>query len=220
MSGLMNGGVVLQAITVRVECDAKIPGTEVLAYPGLWAEVRQNLTNGERRDFRQAADALDARAEQLNTQNRDRQEQYVAALKAAEEDKDHVAALIDARSEEISVYAQQLEQIGADRFALVAPHVHAWNLYAYDDAGEPQPVPAPRDGGTAVLDVIEDLIVLWLVRTTMTAYRMGFPVGSRIFGAPPEPTPEPSDEKPKDSGSSSRPSRKKSSSPSPSKFEA
>jgi len=208
-----SGAFVLKARTVRVDCDVTEAGSEELAYPGLWAEVRRNLTNGERMELRERADDIDARADRITTEHTERHAAYVAALETAAENPEDQNRLINERVAEINEFVRQTEQVTVERFELIAPHVHRWNLNTINDDGDMAPVPSPREGGAAVMAEIDTPLVGWLLQTTLQAYRLGFPVGSRPSGAQREPTPEPSAEKPKGSGSRSRRSPAKSPSP-------
>jgi hypothetical protein len=217
----VTGGFNLQAVTtVRIECDLKDPATGEPLYAGLWAEVRRNLTNGERRHLTEAAAEIDARVEALMKAHEAESAAYLDALKAAEGDDDRQRALIDARTSEVLAYAETMTEAGVERFGLIAPHIHRWNLVTIGDAGDVEPVPSPREDAAAALAAITPEIAGWLLNTTLMAYRAGFPIGSRTSGARQEPTPEPSAEKPKTRGSNSRRSRTTSSSRSPSTFEA
>jgi hypothetical protein len=208
------GGYVLKAQTVRVECDLLDRQTKELAYPGLWCEVRRNLTIGERRDLQETANAIDARYTELMDAARERNTAFAETLKATPEtDTAARAALVTEQTAALHQHARALDQIVIDRFTLIAPHVHRWNLFTVDDAGDYVPVPAPREGGAAIIDAIDADLVGWLVHVTLQAYRLGFVPGSATSGASPEPTPAPSETKPKASRSASRTSPKKSSGP-------
>jgi hypothetical protein len=213
----VTGGFVLQAATIRVQCDVTDPESGLPLYEGLWADVRRNLTNGERKALVEQAEAIDRQAEALNADREQMTERFRDALKAAEGDDAEQARLINEQIEWMNGLAEQMSEIGVQRFNLIAPHVHGWNLVDMDTA---ETLPAPRVDAAAALDAITPEIAGWLLRTTLQAYRLGFPIGSRQSGAQQEPTPEPSAGNPKGSGSSSRRSRAKSSSPDPSTFAA
>lgn len=216
----VSGGFVLQERTVRVWCDVVDKATGEKPYDGLWADVRRNLTNGERDEFKRAANEIDERAEALTAEQNQINERFTAAVKDAEGDPAEQDRLIREQIATLTAYAERATQIGVDRFTLVAPHVHGWNLQTMNDAGEIVPVPSPREIGAAALAHITPEIVGWLLGATLQAYRAGFPVGSRTSGAPLEPTPEPNAASKPASTSNSRRSRKTSSSPNPSTFEA
>lgn len=208
-----SGAFVLKARTVRVECDVTEAGSEELAYPGLWAEVRRNLTNGEREQFREDARLIDERGEALAMERQQQSAAYIEAMKAAEDDPDKQRELIDAETAAINGYLADIEQIVHDRFMLIAPHIHGWNLAdpGDGDVADSVPIPPPRADADQAYGYLNAELVNWLLRATMQAYRLGFPIGSRTSGASPEPTPEPSAESRVARGSRSRQSRKKSS---------
>ena len=210
------GMFIPKATTVRVWCDITDKETGEKPYDGLWADVRRNLTNGERQEFRNAAQAIDDRGNSLLEARQEASGAHVAAMKEAEGDVDRQRDLIAQEIAGADEFFANAEALAFERFELVAPHVHAWNLAEIGDDGEAIAIPAPRDGGMAVMASITSEIVRWLLDATMQAYRMGFAIGSRKSGATPEPTPEPSAEKRTAKPSSSRQSRRKSSSLDPS----
>lgn len=214
------GMFIPKATTVRVWCDITDKVTGEKPYEGLWADVRRNLTNGERMEFVEASRAIDVEGEALTTTRHEQHAAYLKAMTEADGDADRQRALIAQEIAEADAFYTAAQTQMVARFELLAPHVHAWNVFEIDEQGEPVPVPPPRDGGAAVLVSINNEIVRWLLDSTIQAYRMGFAIGSRTSGAQPEPTPGPSAEKPNASTSSSRPSRKRSSSLKASTFEA
>lgn len=214
MPGMPVGGYVLKAQTVRVDCDLLDKRTGEPAYAGLWAEVRRNLTIGERRDLVEAANAIDARYRELQNAAHERSLAFNEALKAIPETEPAQRAdLIATQTAALHQHARDLEQIVIDRYLLVAPHIHRWNLHTMTDAGEIVPVPTPREGGMETLVQIDADLVGWLVHVTLQAYRLGFVPGSATSGASPEPTPAPNATKPTASRSPSRRFPKKSSGP-------
>lgn len=219
--GTANGGYVLKAKTVRVECELVSKQTGEPAYPGLWAEVRSNLVIGEKRDLQEAAQELDRRQDA----NRDRTMAIAADIDTrraalADDDAEGRAALAVEQTAMLKAFSAENDQILIERFALIAPHVHRWNLYTVDGAGEVVPVPPPKEAGVAVMDEIDIDLVIWLTQQTLTAYRLGFVPGSPTSGAPQEPTPAPKNATPTAKTSNTRRSRKKSSGPEPSTYEA
>lgn len=217
----VSGGFNLQtASTVRIACDLKDADTGDLMYDGFWIEARRNLSNGERRQLIEAATEIDQRVETLIAENKQSTDAYIEALQAAEGDAEKQTTLTQAQTVHALRYVDEITAIGIERFTLVAPHIHRWNLITIGADGDIAAVPSPRDDVAAALDAITPDIAGWLLNATLMAYRRGFAIGSRTSGARQEPTPEPSAESPKTSGSRSRRSRPTSSSPSPSTFEA
>ena len=221
MNGGFSGGYVLKAQTVRIECDLTDKRSGDLAYPGLWAEVRRNLVIGEKRDLQEAAQELDRRSDA----NRERAMTSAADIDRrradlADDDTAGKTALAVEQTAMLRLFAAENDQILIDRFTLIAPYVHRWNLFTVDDAGEYVPIPSPKEAGIAVMDEIDIEMVIWLTQQTLTAYRLGFVPGSPTSGASQEPTPAPSETGPKGSTRTSRRSPRKSSGPVPSTFEA
>jgi hypothetical protein len=70
-------------------------------------------------------------------------------------------------------------------FALIAPHIIAWNARAERVDGTEVPIPPPAEGGSASLWAIEFPMAVWLKDRLSDAYR-----GGKGF-RPPVPKPEP-----------------------------
>jgi len=166
---------VTRARYTRLECEEP-------NYEGLWADVRTNLTHGEREAFIEALRELD-----------DRQEAW--RLQRAAEAKGIDAAVADAPNEEAKQEAEaarkawlrQVEDRGAEiraaRLELIAPYIKAWNVCTEDAKGEVVEVPAPMDGGLASFDATDEVIENWLVIGVVIGYRTGKGVRSSASGS-------------------------------------
>jgi hypothetical protein len=143
-------------------------------------------------------------------------------IKAAEGDDAEQARLIDAQIEWINGLAEhRCPRSCVHRFNLIAPHVHGWNLADMDDGGDRCPPPRVDAAAALRMPCTPETRRGGCCGTTMQAYRLGFPIGSRQSGAQPEPTPEPSAGKPKwPAGHAPADPGAKSSSPDPSTFAA
>lgn len=151
---------------VWVECEE--PG-----YEGFRAEVRQNLTQGERTLLRERLAAIEDRIEVIQ----------LASMDKAQELDERTAGTKPGPAEQMHIRAEQrklLAEFNADveremleQHRLIAPYVRAWNLYRVGEDGEPVAVPAPRDGGDDVFDLLERPLVSWLIYELLVAYRGG-----------------------------------------------
>ena len=160
-------------------------------YAGLWAEVRTNLSHAERADFlsarddanRVARDGLRARMSDAAT--------FDAAVENAGDDAAKTAALA-ARELFLADYMRSIQDIGRDRFAIVAPFVRAWNVC--DDVY--QDVPPPIVNAIGAYEWIDDVISDWLFSVVAEGYKGG-PKESSLSppsSAPPPPLSDPPNE--------------------------
>lgn len=192
---------------VWVECD--VPG-----YEGFRAEVRQNLTQGERTTLREQLAEIEERIDEV-------QQASMADAQALDEEAkandltsaDHMCLRIEQRKM-LDRFNRSVEAETLRQHELIAPHVRAWNLYRSVDGGDPEPVPAPATGGVAVFEDLDRPLMQWLVREVLMAYRggKGLSVGLTKSSEQPAPTPEPTREGPQVNNTSDiRASRRKSS---------
>jgi hypothetical protein len=171
------GFVVRQKFT-RIEFDE--PG-----YEGLWAEVRTNLTHEER-------DAFVSAMVELDDHSRDDISAATAQFKllfaAVDEAKDEKARQKAIAARDAHQTARFIEARGKrrERYALVAPYIRAWNVYADDVT----PV-SPQDVDAA-LAYTDDAIVRWLITTCSEGYKGG--KGVRPSSSKPDDVPEPTSE--------------------------
>lgn len=164
---------------VRLDCDLKDPAGELL-YPGFWIDARKNLTVGERMALVDALEALDIEANDLSDHYLELGEDLEAQKEAAQAEEKPDRSLIRSLDREaqrmIREYRRKLEHIGERRRELIVPHIRAWNLCD----GDGTPIPAPRDGGSAVLQTAFPDLVVWMTITVMTAYRLGKALSTTI----------------------------------------
>lgn len=182
----------LRARYVRVLCDFT-DSTGNQPYAGLWMEVRRNLVIGERAEL----------LEQLKS-IRETQIEAVKALRAEAEELDKNRPVSDDRTAAefgplLLEYRIKVDEISRRRgaiddadtrakFALLAPHVRAWNLGYVDADGSFVTIPPPAVGGIAVMDEMETELIGWMQDKILEGYRLGFPIGSVRSGVSLEPT--------------------------------
>ena len=178
---------------VWVECD--LPG-----YEGFRAEVRQNLTQGERTILRERLADLEEQLAGLQETHLERAAEI--DRRRGEADDPLLAVRAQAETRDLMAsYGAAVEERLRSQHALLAPHVRAWNLFVPGADGvpeptptpEPVPVPAPASAGAAVFDELDRPLVAWLIGEVLMAYRggKGLSAGSTRSGAPPAPGHEP-----------------------------
>lgn len=171
---------------VWVECD--VPG-----YEGFRAEVRQNLTQGERTALREQLAEIEERIDEVQeTSMRDAQDLDEQAQAPNLTAADHMRLRVEQRKM-LDRFNRAVEDETQRQHELIAPHIRAWNLYRSVDGGEPQPIAAPATAGVAVFEDLDRPLIQWLVREVLMAYRggKGLSVGSTKSSEQPAPTPEP-----------------------------
>jgi len=170
---------------VRVECD--LPG-----YEGFCAEVRQNLTQGERTVLRERLADIEEDLAAIQVEHLERAADIDRRLVEADDPLAAVRAQADTR-DLVAGYSAAVEERLRAQHALLAPHVRAWNLHLPGADGAPEPVPAPAAAGPAVFDELDRPLVAWLIGEVLMAYRggKGLSAGSPRSGASPAPGPEP-----------------------------
>jgi len=151
---------------IWVECEE--PG-----YEGFRAEVRQNLTQGERTLLRERLASIEDIIEAIQ----------LDSMAKAEELDERTTGSKPSPAEQMRIKAEQrklLAEFNADveremleQHRLIAPYVRAWNLFRVGEDGEPVAVPAPRDGGDDVFNQLERPLVSWLIYELLVAYRGG-----------------------------------------------
>lgn len=166
---------VTRARYTRLECEQQ-------DYEGLWAEVRTNLTHGEREAFIDALRELDDRQEAWQ-QERGAE---AAGLDAAVAEAESAEAKQEAEAAR-KAWLRQVEDRGAEiraaRLSLIAPYIRAWNVCTEDETGAVVDVPAPIDGGLASFDFTDEVIENWLVIGVVVGYRTGKGVRSSASGS-------------------------------------
>lgn len=161
-------GFVLKARYSRVDC----PEPD---YEGLWAEVRTNLTNGERALFLENVSELNDRIKTVFDEVFAQLRDLDARTKEATDPDAHVA-LTERRNEinrevdrMIAGEDDRLRAISDERLANLSPYVRAWNLC--DDEGND--VPAPAMGDLTCWQYADSVIAQWLIREVEQGYRSG-----------------------------------------------
>lgn len=151
---------------------------ETAVFAGFRAEVRQNLTNGERRLL---IDQLAEIAEREKSQ-RDALRGDVESMQATIDKRRAANTPIDAAFViELNSLTDKLTNIAdaaqREAAALVLPHVRAWNAIEMDGE-EAIPIPPPMEGGMASIDAITAEMGDWLCLALLSAYRSGKGVSS------------------------------------------
>lgn len=176
-------GFVVNRQYVRMEAP------ENSVYAGFWAEVRQNLTNGERKTLMDALQAISEREQderaalsaEIDAMQAEIEERRTAN---APQDKAFITKLADLTGK-LDVITDRAQR---DAVALVVPHVKAWNAVEMD-GDEVRPIPPPCEGGMASIDAITADMGVWLCGALLSAYRSG--KGVRTPAKKPDDLPPP-----------------------------
>lgn len=205
-------GFVVNRQYVRMEAP------EESGFGGFWAEVRQNLTNGERRVL---IDTLNEIAER-----------ETAALDAIRADMQAISDAVEAGGDRRTLNTRSVPilnrfegaqtQYQREAWSLITPHIRAWNAVLMDDESV-EPIPPPCDGGMESIEAITKEMADWLCQSVLVAYRSGKGVSSPLKkpGGSPPPTGGPKHANgAAPATSNTRPRQKRSSSRSASTFNA
>ena len=170
-------GFVVNRQYVRMEAP------EDSGFAGFWADVRQNLTNGERRMLIDALNEIT--------------ERETAALDAIRAEMQALSDAADAGEDRRALNAQSVpllsrfdaerEQYQREAWLLITPHIRSWNAVLMD-GDVVTPIPAPADGGMASIEAITSDMAEWLCQRVLVAYRSGKGVSSSLKkpgGSPP-----------------------------------
>ena len=144
-------------------------------FAGFWCDVRQNLSNGDRRILIDRLDELGAAASDEIEASR----QLADAIRAQLVDgvpPDEQRALIRQLGEMTDRMETLADQAVRDQWALVAPYVRDWNAYQGDP---PERIPPPAEGGVESMDAVTRDMSNWIVREVLQAYRSGKGVTKR-----------------------------------------
>jgi hypothetical protein len=136
-------------------------------FAGFWCEVRQNLSNGERRLLIERLDELGAQA--VDRIEASRTEQIAAQLKegATPEEQRAMVKRMNELTEQMNAVADESR---VQRWSLVAPHIRDWNAYEGDP---PQRIDPPQVAGIASLDAVTQGMADWITQELLQAYRSG-----------------------------------------------
>lgn len=138
-------------------------------YTDVWAEVRLDLTNGERRALKTRNDELarhrQAIEDRIAVKGKELDDRHAVAFAA--KDADALAAI----NEELAQFAQERSEARlmgqAAVYELIAPYVRNWNIPA---PGTTTVAPTPQAAGIAAFDAVNDVIGNWLFYAIITAY--------------------------------------------------
>lgn len=141
-------------------------------FAGFWCEVRQNLSNGERKVLIERLDDIAASAADQIAASQAEGAEIQAALKAGLPIDEQRAQIT-----RINQLADQMDKL-ADaariaRWGLVAPHVRDWNAYTSEGDETPAKVEPPATAGVASLDEITRAMADWMTGEVLQAYRSG-----------------------------------------------
>jgi hypothetical protein len=141
-------------------------------FAGFWCEVRQNLSNGDRRLLVEALDEIsDSAAEQIEA-SRVEAERIAESLNAGLPPTEQRAAL--KRLGELTAQMEELGELArTQRWALAAPHIRDWNAHTSEGDETPAKVTPPAKGGVLSLDEITRDMADWIVNQVLMAYRSG-----------------------------------------------
>ena len=150
----------------------RVEAPEDSGFAGFWCEVRQNLSNGDRRLLIERLDEIAGNA----------QEQIVACQSEAAAIQEALKAGVPADEQRVQIarlnqLADQMdklaEQSRVSRWALVAPHIRDWNAYTSDGDEEPVKVEPPAKAGPDSLDAVTRDMADWITNELLMAYRSG-----------------------------------------------
>jgi hypothetical protein len=159
-------------------------------------EVRRNLIIGERAELIAKLDAIKDEANSAIEDLRAEAKQ-IDDSRPKSEDRDAATFVLEfadykAKVDAIAKKRGQIDdRVVREKFALLAPHIRAWNLATEDEHGAMVRVPPPHDGGVAVMDELEPELIGWMEDKLLEGYRLGFPIGSQRSGVSLEPTKSP-----------------------------
>ena len=141
-------------------------------FVGFWCEVRQNLSNGERKALIERLDDIAGNAQEQITACQSEAATIQDALKAgvpADEQRAGIARL--------NQLADQMDKLAdtarIQRWSLVAPHIRDWNAYTSTGDEEPQKVEPPAKAGPDSLDAVTRDMADWITNELLMAYRSG-----------------------------------------------
>lgn len=146
-----------------VDCDLE-------GYEGFRAEVRLNLTNGERQRLQLLLTDVDEKRQEIAT----RRQAKIDALRAAKdlEGADPIA-LGQQLADELEATVAEHETNTTRIREAITPYIRAWNAAEKNDAGEIVDAPAPAVAGLAAFAAVDQVMEGWLVKATLEAYRGG-----------------------------------------------
>jgi hypothetical protein len=165
-------------------------------YDDVSAEIRTNLSHGEREQFIDASnrikrdlwDYLEGRIA-LATK-------IDAAVRDAKTDKARAVAIAK-RTQFRDEQDRGTDPFRIRRIELVAPYIRDWNLGEIDADGEIVKIPPPMDGGLMSFATVDEVVLAWLLESIEQGYRGG--KGLRTRSAASVPSPAPTSEPPTES---------------------
>lgn len=172
----------------------RVEAPEDSAFAGFWAEVRENLTNGERQQL------LD-RLQEIEETDEQRFQASHAVTRELDERMTAAAGNVSAQAivaAEIDIFLEawrrETESRKRLKWALVTPYIRAWNVATRDgEDAEYIDAPPPSVGGIAALEHVTEDMAIWLCSLVLAAYRLGKGVNRQLKkpNASPGPTPGP-----------------------------
>lgn len=152
----------------------RVDAPQESAFAGFWAEVRENLTNGERQVLLDRLQEIEDGDERRFQDSRTTTRELDARMTAAAGDVSQQAAI----AAEIDVYLEQWRRETETRkrlkWALITPYIRAWNVATRDgeDAAYLD-TPPPSVGGIASFEHVTEGMGVWLCSLVLAAYRLG-----------------------------------------------
>lgn len=152
-----------------IERYVRIDAPEDSGFPGFWCEVRQNLSNGDRKRLVEAIDdAIQPAIDEIEASKAENRG-YSAELKegAAPERQTAILKRLSEMSDRMDALAEQMDET---RWRLVAPYVRDWNAFEGDP---PERIPPPQMGGVDSMNAVTRDMANWIAGEVLQAYRSG-----------------------------------------------
>lgn len=148
-------------------------------FAGFWVEVRQNLTNGERKVLIERLDEIAQAVAETSGPLITESNAQAERVRGGELSGPEAAAAI----QRINAITTQLTDATAtahlNAMALILPHIRDWNVYQPGEDGEPVKAEPPATAGLSAMDAITDEMGEWLKVQVLSAYRSGKGVTKR-----------------------------------------
>jgi hypothetical protein len=158
-------------------------------YDDVSAEIRTNLSHGEREEFIDASNRIKRDLWDYLEGRIERAGKIDAAVRDAKTDKARAIALAKRNT------FRDEQDIGTDpfrirRIELVAPYIRDWNLGDVDPDGNLVKIMPPMEGGLMSFATVDEVVLAWLLEAIESGYRggKGLRTQSSASASLPEPT--------------------------------
>lgn len=169
-------------------------------YEDVSAEIRTNLSHGEREAFIEASNRIKRDLWDFIESRIAAGAKLDEAVTNAKDQKAKVAA-IEKRRAFIDEQDRGTDPFRIRRIELVAPYIRDWNLGDVDADGTIVKIPPPIDGGVMSFATVDEVVLAWLLDAIEQGYRGG--KGLRTRSRASDPTPEPTSAPPTESDEAS-----------------